>query len=79
MRRVSLSAYRAMWLMAMFDLPVETKENRRHYTRFRKLLMKDGFMMLQYSVYARYIPARKRPKPTAERSGWRCRRWERCA
>ena len=57
MRRVSLSAYRAMWLMAMFDLPVETKENRRHYARFRKLLIKDGFMMLQYSVYARYIPS----------------------
>ena len=29
MRRVNLSAYRAMWLIAMFDLPVETKENRR--------------------------------------------------
>jgi CRISPR-associated protein Cas2 len=46
-----------MWLIAMFDLPVETKENRRHYTRFRKMLLKDGFMMLQLSVYARYIPS----------------------
>jgi CRISPR-associated protein Cas2 len=50
-----LSAYRSMWMLAMFDLPVETKENRRHYTRFRNALMKDGFMMLQYSVYARYV------------------------
>ena len=46
-----------MWLIAMFDLPVETTENRRDYTRFRKALLKDGFMMLQFSVYARYIPS----------------------
>src|SRR5579872_1016317 len=52
-----LSAFRPMWLMAMFDLPVEEKEDRRNYARFRKALLKDGFMMLQYSVYARYIPS----------------------
>ena len=57
MQRVNLSAYRAMWLVAMFDLPVETKENRKDYARFRKALLKDGFMMLQFSVYARYIPS----------------------
>jgi len=50
-----LSGFRAMWLLAMFDLPVETAENRRHYVRFRASLLKDGFMMLQYSVYARYL------------------------
>lgn len=49
------SAYRSMWLIAMFDLPVETPANRRDYTRFRKALLKDGFMMLQFSVYARYL------------------------
>ncbi len=57
MRRLNLSAYRGMWLFAMFDLPVETAENRRDYTRFRKTLLKAGFMKLQYSVYARYIPS----------------------
>ncbi|HWR35887.1 MAG TPA: CRISPR-associated endonuclease Cas2 [Clostridia bacterium] len=46
-----------MWLVAMFDLPVETKDNRRDYVRFRRTLLKDGFMMLQFSVYARYIPS----------------------
>lgn len=46
-----------MWLIAMFDLPVETTENRRDYSRFRKALLKDGFMMLQFSVYARFIPS----------------------
>ena len=54
-RRVDLSAYRSMWLFAMFDLPVDSAEHRREYTRFRATLLKDGFIMLQYSVYARFI------------------------
>lgn len=41
----------------MFDLPVKTREQRRRYTRFRKLLLVDGFSRLQYSVYARYCPS----------------------
>ncbi|MBI3668227.1 MAG: CRISPR-associated endonuclease Cas2 [Acidobacteria bacterium] len=51
-----------MWLFAMFDLPVETPENRRDYTRFRKTLLRAGFMLLQYSVYARYIPSEEAAK-----------------
>jgi CRISPR-associated protein Cas2 len=51
------SAYRAMWLLAMFDLPVATAQERRRYTRFRNVLLKDGFMMLQFSVYARHAPS----------------------
>jgi len=43
-----------MWLFAMFDLPVNTKKARKRYARFRKLLLENGFSMLQYSVYARY-------------------------
>ena len=54
---VELSEYQAMWLFAMFDLPVDTKAARREYTRFRKGLLRDGFSMLQYSVYARYCPS----------------------
>jgi CRISPR-associated protein Cas2 len=49
-----LSGYRGMWLFALFDLPVKSKEQRKRYTRFRKTLIKAGFMMLQYSVYAQY-------------------------
>jgi len=48
------SRYQAMWLFAMFDLPVETRENRRQAARFRKDLTARGFHMLQFSVYARY-------------------------
>ena len=43
-----------MWIFAMFDLPVKTAKARKRYTQFRKLLLQDGFSMLQFSVYARY-------------------------
>ena len=44
-----------MWLFTMFDLPVDTKAARKRYTKFRKQLIREGFMMLQFSVYARYF------------------------
>ncbi len=56
--RMILSAYRFMWVVVMFDLPVDTKKARREYTRFRKKLLRDGFMMLQYSVYARHCASK---------------------
>ncbi len=46
-----------MWLVVLFDLPVDTKSRRRQYAMFRRSLLKDGFIMLQYSVYARYCPS----------------------
>ena len=49
----ALSRYRAMWLFVCFDLPVLTKNQRREAARFRKNLLKDGFSMMQYSVYVR--------------------------
>ena len=42
-----------MRLIVMFDLPVDTETNRKIYTKFRKFLLDDGYIMLQYSVYAR--------------------------
>jgi len=42
-----------MWLFVFFDLPVKTKPERRTATRFRNFLLKDGYMMIQFSVYAR--------------------------
>lgn len=44
---------RFVWLMVFFDLPVGTKAERRAATRFRNFLKDDGYMMLQFSVYAR--------------------------
>ena len=44
---------RVLWLFVFFDLPVGTKEERRLASRFRNFLKDDGYMMLQWSVYAR--------------------------
>lgn len=41
------------WLMAMFDLPVMTRAERKAATRFRNDLLDNGFLMIQFSVYAR--------------------------
>jgi CRISPR-associated protein Cas2 len=48
------SEYRAMWILALFDLPMETKQQRREYMDFRKLLLREGFGQLQLSVYSRF-------------------------
>lgn len=37
----------------MFDLPVETSQQRRNYRKFRKKLINEGFLMIQYSIYVR--------------------------
>ncbi len=50
----SFSGYRAMWIVAMFDLPTESKKDKERYRLFRKALLEDGFHMMQYSVYARF-------------------------
>ncbi|MDR1952761.1 MAG: CRISPR-associated endonuclease Cas2 [Elusimicrobiota bacterium] len=42
-----------MRIIVFFDLPTETAENRRDAARFRNDLIKDGYYMLQYSVYCR--------------------------
>ena len=44
-----------MRLMVFFDLPVETAMQRKEYRLFRKFLIKDGYLMLQESVYAKLV------------------------
>lgn len=46
-----------MWVLVMFDLPVDTKKARRAYAIFRRELLTDGFTMMQFSVYARCCPS----------------------
>lgn len=43
-----------MWVVVMFDLPVDTRRARRAYALFRKGLIKDGFTRMQFSVYIRH-------------------------
>ena len=42
-----------MRVLIFFDLPVKKKEERQKATRFRNALLKDGFFMIQYSLYGR--------------------------
>ena len=44
---------RCMRIIVLFDLPVATKKDRKEYTSFRNFLIKDGYDMIQFSVYAR--------------------------
>lgn len=46
-------SYRYMRIIVMFDLPVLTESERRGYRKFRRFLMKNGFMMLQESIYCK--------------------------
>ncbi len=48
-----------MWLLTMFDLPTKTPIERRDYSRFRKMLLQNGFIQLQLSVYAKYSSSRE--------------------
>lgn len=48
--------YSDMRIMVLFDLPTDSRENRRIYSRFRRDLLNSGFDMLQYSVYTRFCP-----------------------
>ncbi len=43
-----------MWLIVFFDLPTVEKIDVKQYAKFRKNLLKSGFSMMQYSVYARH-------------------------
>ena len=47
------SPFRMGWVLAMFDLPVLTDDERRTATGFRKALLDDGYLMIQFSIYAR--------------------------
>lgn len=49
-----LNAYRIMWVICCFDLPVLTKKERKIASDFRKFLKEDGFMMIQFSIYGRH-------------------------
>ena len=53
------SEYQIMWIFVFFDLPTETKSERKRYAEFRKHLLRDGFTMFQFSIYLRHCPSRE--------------------
>lgn len=52
-----ISEYRIMWVLVFFDLPTDTKKERKAATDFRKMLISDGFIMFQFSIYMRHCPS----------------------
>ena len=48
-------SYRFMRILIFFDLPTETLENKREYRKFHRFLVKNGFLMMQESVYCRML------------------------
>ena len=48
------SEYRVMWVLVLFDLPTETKKDKKAYADFRKKLQRDGFTMFQFSIQVRH-------------------------
>ena len=50
-----MSNLRFMRMIVFFDLPTETTEQRRAYRLFRRALIKDGFLMMQESVYTKLL------------------------
>lgn len=51
--------YEFMRLILFFDLPVTTKKDRKTYAQFRKYLIQNGYMMMQYSVYCKIFANRE--------------------
>lgn len=50
-----MSGFRFMRMIVFFDLPTLTNEDKRNYRKFRKVLIKNGFIMLQESVYCKMM------------------------
>lgn len=67
MEQIRLNAYHIMWLFVFFDLPVSTKKERKQATRFRTDLLKDGFSMMQFSVYVRHCASKESAEVHAKR------------
>lgn len=44
-----------MWILVMFDLPTDTKRQRKAAADFRDFLLNEGFERSQFSVYARFV------------------------
>jgi len=57
-----MSSFKIMWLVVMFDLPTKSKKDRRRYQWFHNELDKEGYMMIQYSVYGKIFSSNESAK-----------------
>lgn len=59
-----------MWIMALYDCPMQTDEERHDYNCFRRSLLQEGFIRHQLSVYLRHCPTLANAEALAERLRW---------
>jgi len=64
-----LSGYRILWIMALFDLPVLTKLERKRANKFRLFLLDEGFSMMQLSCYIRFTAGKEQAEAITRRIG----------
>jgi CRISPR-associated protein Cas2 len=62
-----LNQYRSLWIIVFFDLPTETRKERKIASLFRKNLLKDGFSMFQFSMYMRFCASRENAEVHSKR------------
>ena len=62
-----LNEYRVMWILVLYDLPTETKKDRKIAAKFRKNIMGDGFTMFQFSIYVRHCASMDNAKVRIKR------------
>ena len=52
---MAINGWRAMWIIAVYDCPMTQEEQRHDYNQFRRLVLQENFIQLQFSVYARHF------------------------
>lgn len=56
-----------MWVMALFDLPVLTAQQRKKATKFREFLLDEGFCMMQFSCYIKFTAGKEQAEALARK------------
>ena len=56
-----------MRVLLMFDIPTKSKKEQKYATKFRNELIKQGFFMMQFSVYMRICKGISAAKSAVER------------
>lgn len=63
-----LNIYKVMWVLVFYDLPTDTKTERKEAARFRKDIMADGFTMFQFSIYVKTLRKHGQRTSTCKKS-----------
>ncbi len=64
---MAVNSWRVVWILASFDCPVVTAEERHEYTVFRRCLLQENFMQHQFSVYIKHFPTISAAQAQVER------------